>query len=132
MLVKDGIGAVLMQDRRPIAYTSKKLGVKNQSLSTYEKELMALYTAVTKWKHYLLGNEFIIKTDQISLKYLLEQKVNTPMQHKGLSKLLGLNYKMEYKKGVENKVADALSRKEGQIGQKGDIKADVDGKESKK
>lgn len=59
-----------------------------------------------------MGQEFTIKTDQISLKYLLEQRVNTPMQHKGLSKLLGLNYKIEYKRGVENKVANALSRKE--------------------
>lgn len=49
-----GIGAVLMQDRRPVAFMSKKLGVKNQGLSTYEKELMALFTAVSKWKHYLL------------------------------------------------------------------------------
>jgi hypothetical protein len=64
-----------MQCNRPVAFLSKKLGVRNQSLSTYEKELMALFTAVTKWKHYLLGAEFIIKTDQISLKYLLEQKV---------------------------------------------------------
>jgi RNase H-like domain found in reverse transcriptase/Reverse transcriptase (RNA-dependent DNA polymerase)/Retroviral aspartyl protease/Integrase zinc binding domain len=105
-----GLGAVLMQDNRPIAYLSKKLGVRTQGLSTYEKELLALCTAVTKWRHYLLGGEFTIKTDQISLKYLLEQKINTPMQHKGLSKLLGLNYKIEYKKGIENKVADALSR----------------------
>lgn len=107
-----GIGAVLMQCKRPIAFLSKKLGVKNQGLSTYEKELLALYTAVTRWRHYLLGGEFIIKTDQVSLKYLLEQKINTPMQHKGMSKLLGLNYKIEYKKGSENKVADALSRRD--------------------
>jgi hypothetical protein len=63
-----------------------------------------------------LGREFIIKTDQISLKYLLEQNVNTPMQHRGLSKLLGLTYKIEYNKGVKNKVVDALSRREGQFG----------------
>jgi hypothetical protein len=57
-----------------------------------------------------LGAEFIIKIDQISLKYLLEQRINTPMQHRGFSKLMGLNYKIEYKKSVENKVADVLSR----------------------
>jgi predicted GH43/DUF377 family glycosyl hydrolase len=74
-----GIGAVLMQDRKPIAYFSKKLGIKNQSLSTYEKELLALYTSVSKWRHYLLGGTFTIKTDQISLKHILEQRINTPM-----------------------------------------------------
>jgi hypothetical protein len=52
----------------------------------------------------------LLKTDKISLKHLLDQKVHTSLQHKGLSKLLGLHYKIEYKKGVENKVADALSR----------------------
>jgi RNase H-like domain found in reverse transcriptase/Integrase zinc binding domain len=114
---QEGIDAVLMQDRRPITFLSKKLGVKNQALSTYENELLALYIVVIKWRHYLLSREFIIKNDQISLKYLLEQKVNTPMQHRGLSKLLGLTYKIEYKKGVENKVVDALSRREGHIGQ---------------
>lgn len=111
-----GIGAVLMQGRNPISYFSKKLGPKNQHLSTYEKELLALYTAVSKWRHYLLGGSFVIKTDQSSLKFLLEQRLNTPMQHKGLSKLLGLNYTVEYKRGVENKAADALSRREGQNG----------------
>lgn len=60
---QEGIGAVLMQGKRPIAFLSKKLGVRNQSLSTYEKELLALFTAVTKWRHYLLGAEFTIKTD---------------------------------------------------------------------
>lgn len=60
------------------------------------------------------GGRFVIKTDHISLKYLLEQRINTSNQHKGLSKLLGLDYTIEYKKGSENIVADALSRQERQ------------------
>ena len=78
-----------------------------------EREFLALLTAVNKWRHYLLGGKFIIKTDHISLKYLLEQKINTASQHKGLSRLMGLDYAIEYKKGVDNRVADALSRREG-------------------
>ncbi|KAJ1688260.1 hypothetical protein LUZ63_019650 [Rhynchospora breviuscula] len=108
-----GIGAVLTQNKRPIAYISKKLGIKSQSLSTYEKEFLALLTAVSKWRHYISTKSFVIRTDQISLKHLLEQKIHTAMQHKGLSKLLGLDYTIEYKKGCDNKVADALSRREG-------------------
>ncbi|KAJ4784848.1 polyprotein [Rhynchospora pubera] len=108
-----GIGAVLMQGRRPIAYLSKGLSVKNKGLSTYEKEFLALLTAVQKWRHYLMGGPFVIRTDQISLKHLLEQRLNHVMQHKGLCKLMGLDYTIEYKKGVENKVADALSRLPG-------------------
>ncbi|KAJ4745598.1 polyprotein [Rhynchospora pubera] len=108
-----GIGAVLLQDKKPLAYFSKGLCPKNQGLSTYEKELLALVSAVTKWKHYLIGGPFIIRTDHISLKHLLEQRVNTAMQHKSLSKLLGLHYTIEYKKGSHNIVADALSRREG-------------------
>ncbi|KAJ3685492.1 hypothetical protein LUZ61_014656 [Rhynchospora tenuis] len=109
-----GIGAVLMQGRKPIAYFSKSLGIKNQGLSTYEKEFLALLSAVQKWRHYLEGNCFTIRTDQISLKHLLEQRIHSAMQHRGLCKLLGLNYKIEYKKGIENKAADALSRIHGQ------------------
>jgi len=93
-----GIGAVLMQDKQPLAFLSQKLGPKNQGLSTYEKELQALITAVTKWRHYLIGSPFVIKTDQINLKNLLEQRINTAMQHRGLSKLLGLDYTIVYKK----------------------------------
>ncbi|KAJ4815745.1 polyprotein [Rhynchospora pubera] len=106
-----GIGAVLMQDHRPIAFLSKSIGVKAQGLSTYEKEFLALLTAVQKWRHYLVGGKFIIRTDQLSLKHLLEQKLTHAMQHKGLCKLLGLDYVIEYKRGSENRVADALSRR---------------------
>jgi hypothetical protein len=108
----DGIGAVLMQKGRPIAFLSQKLGIKNSRRPTYEKELLAIIMAVTKWRHYLGYHPFIIKTDHESLSYLLNQKVITGLQHKGMCKLLGLNYTIQYKKGKDNLVADALSRME--------------------
>ncbi|XP_071937632.1 uncharacterized protein [Coffea arabica] len=108
-----GIGAVLMQEGHPRAFLSKALSTRNLGLSAYENELLALVKAVTKWKHYLVGYHFIIKTDHQSLKYLLDQKLTTALQHKWLAKLLGLDYEIQYKKGTDNKVADALSRLHG-------------------
>ena len=99
-----------MQGGRPIAYYSQGLKGKNLFLSTYEKELLALVLSVKKWRPYLLGKSFVIKTDQQSLKHLLEQRVGTPMQQKWITKLLGYPFVVEYKKGKENLVADALSR----------------------
>lgn len=69
-------------------------------------------TAIGKWRHYLEGHHFIIKIDNQSLKYLLEQRITPPMQQKWLTKLLGLSYEIQYKKGIDNKVAHALSRRE--------------------
>jgi hypothetical protein len=107
-----GIEAVLMQGKQPIAFLSKALKGKALYMSTYEKELFALVTAVQKWRPYLLGQPFVVRTDQQSLKSLLEQKVGTPFQQKWITKLLGYDFLVEYKKGVDNRVADALSRKE--------------------
>jgi len=101
-----GIGAVLMQQQRPIAYFSQALKGRFLLLSTYEKELIALVSAVKKWRPYLLRHPFTIKTDHQSLKFLLEQKIGTPMQQRWVSKLLGYDFLVEYKK-----VADALSRR---------------------
>jgi len=64
-----GLGAVLMQGGRPLAYLSKSLGTRNQGLSTYKNAVLALLTAVQKWRHYLQGMPFIIKTDHMSFKY---------------------------------------------------------------
>ena len=66
-----GIGAVLMQEGHPISFISRSLGPKWQQLSVYEKELLALVFAVQKCQQYLTGQQFIIKTDQKSLKWLL-------------------------------------------------------------
>ncbi|PKA49683.1 putative mitochondrial protein [Apostasia shenzhenica] len=76
----NGMGAVLLQEGRPLAYYSKGLSEKHRLLATYEKELLAIITAIQKWRHYLLGGHFTIKTDHKSLKYLLEQRLSTPIQ----------------------------------------------------
>jgi hypothetical protein len=89
-----GMGAVLMQAGHPITFISKSFGVKKQALSTYERELLAILLAVTKWRHYLWGKHFIIRIDHLSLKYLLEQKVTCPSQHVWLAKLLGFDYEI--------------------------------------
>ncbi|GAB2285968.1 hypothetical protein Dimus_039739 [Dionaea muscipula] len=106
-----GIGAVLMQNRRPIDYFSKALCAHNQGLLTYEKEFLAVLSAVQKWRHYLMGQPFVIKTNHESLKYPLEQKLSSCAQVKGMSKLLGFEYTIQYKKGSENIATDALSRR---------------------
>ena len=82
-----------MQDHRPIAYHSQALKGSKLSLSTYEKELLALVVVVKKWRPYLLGRPFVIKIDHYSLKYLLEQRVGTPAQQEWISKLLGYAFK---------------------------------------
>ena len=108
---KEGIGAVLSQGGRPIAYFSKGLSPKHQVLSVYEKEMMAILAAVKKWNAYLMGRHFQIKTDHYSLKFLLDQQATTPAQQTWIIKMMGYDYKVVFRKGVTNTVADALSRK---------------------
>jgi hypothetical protein len=106
-----GIGAVLQQDGHPLAFVSKALGPGNLGLSTYEKEYLAILLAVDQWRPYLQHTEFVIYTDQRSLSHLTEQRLHTPWQHKVFTKLLGLHYRIQYKKGTDNTAADALSRR---------------------
>ena len=100
-----------MQNHHPIAYLSTALSKRSQALSTYEKECLAIILAVDKWKPYLQHQPFTIATDQRSLIHLGDQKLSDGLQHKAFIKLLGLNYRLIYKKGLDNRAADALSRK---------------------
>lgn len=109
-----GLGAVLMQKNRPVTFFSKLLGIQARQKSVYEKELMAICLSVLKWKHYLLGRHFIVRTDQHSLKYLLQQREINPEYQKWVRKLLGFDFEVQFKPGVSNRVADALSRKQGE------------------
>lgn len=110
-----GVEVVLLQQGRPIAYISQAIQGVHNHLSTYEKELLAVLMVVDmvvdNWRHYLEPAHFIIKTDHQSLRHLLDQKLSTHLQKKAIRKLLGLSYTIVYKKGVENNIADALSRR---------------------
>jgi hypothetical protein len=105
-----GIGAVLMQEQHPIAYLSKPLGAAHLGLSLYDKEFLALLLAIERWRPYLQRAEFLIRTDHHSLCYLDDQTLQSPLQRKAMSRLMGLRFKISYKKGAENLAADALSR----------------------
>jgi hypothetical protein len=100
-----------MQNEHPLVFLRKALGPKSRGLSTYEKEYMAILLAMQQWCSYLQQREFFIHTDNKSLPQLNEQSLHTVWQHKVFTKLLGLQYKVVYKKGSENRVANALSRR---------------------
>lgn len=100
-----GIGAVLHQ-----ALQGKQL-----LLSTYKKEILALVMAVQKWRPYFLGRHFVVQSDHHNLKYLWSQKISTTAQQKWLYKLMGFDFFIEYKKGGENIVADALSHRDEKL-----------------
>ncbi|KAL0556583.1 hypothetical protein IC582_005097 [Cucumis melo] len=93
-----GVRAVLTQCRRP------------RVRPVYERELIAVVFVVQRWRPYLLGRKFTVKTDQRSLKLLLEQRVIQPQYQKWIAKLLGYSFDVVYQPGLENKAADALSR----------------------
>ncbi|KAL0361327.1 UNVERIFIED_CONTAM: Retrovirus-related Pol polyprotein from transposon.6 [Sesamum radiatum] len=88
------VGAVLSHNGHPLAFFIKKLGVRMAAASTYARELYAITESVKKWRHYLLGRLFRIFTDHQSIKDLISQSVQTPDQHKWLSKLLGFTYEI--------------------------------------
>ncbi|XP_043812189.1 uncharacterized protein LOC122723569, partial [Manihot esculenta] len=106
-----GIGAVLMQEKKPIAYFSEKLNGAHLNYSTYEKELYALVRALDVWQHYLLPKEFVIHTDHESLKHLKGQGKLNKRHGKWVEFIEQFPYVIKYKHGKDNVVADALSRR---------------------
>ena len=111
----NGIGVVLMQEGHPIAFTSHSIKGKNLNKPICEKEMLAILDALKQWCPYLIGRHFKVKTDHDSLKYFLEQRLYSEEQQKWMTKMLGYDFEIIYKKGKQNVVANALSRKDEDV-----------------
>ena len=70
----EGIGVVLMQNHHPIAFERRKLKEYEHLYSIYDKEMLAIMHALAKFRQYLVGNKFKVKTDHNNLRFFLEQK----------------------------------------------------------
>ena len=107
----EGIGVVLMQGGHPIAFESWKLLLHERLYSIYDKEILAIMHALAKYRQYLVGSRFRVRSDHNSLRYFLEQKQLQERQQKWISKIQAYDFDIEYVKGRNNVVADALSRR---------------------
>ena len=109
------IGAVLQQQERPVAYYSKKLDSAQRNYSVYDKELLAVISALKHWKHFLYGREFVVKTDHQALKWLqtMPSANWSDRQARWSQVFQQFGGMIEYLPGKHNPVADALSRKSG-------------------
>ena len=106
-----GLGCVLMQDGKVVAYASRQLKSHEQNYPTHDLELAAVVFALKIWRHYLYGEKCRIFTDHKSLKYLLTQKDLNLRQRRWLELLKDYDCIIDYHPGKANVVADALSRK---------------------
>ncbi|GKA91219.1 putative reverse transcriptase domain-containing protein [Tanacetum coccineum] len=107
-----GLGAVLMQREKVIAYVSRQLKVHEKNYTTHDLELGAVVFALKMWRHYLYGTKCGVFTDHKSLQHILDQKELNMRQRRWLELLSDYDYDIRYHPGKANTVADALSRKE--------------------
>ncbi|KAL0378531.1 UNVERIFIED_CONTAM: Retrovirus-related Pol polyprotein from transposon.6 [Sesamum radiatum] len=108
---KQGLGCVLMQNGKVIAYASRQLRPHELNYPTHDLELAAIVHALKIWRHYLYGEKFQIFTDHKSLKYILTQKELNLRQRRWIELLKDYDCTIDYHPGKANVVADALSRK---------------------
>ncbi|KAL2226403.1 UNVERIFIED_CONTAM: Transposon Ty3-I Gag-Pol polyprotein, partial [Sesamum indicum] len=107
---RQGLGFVLMQHGRVIAYASRQLRPHEMNYPTHDLELAAIVHALKIWRHYLYGETFQIFTDHKSLKYIPTQKELNLRQIRWMELLKDYNCTIDYHPGKANIVADALSR----------------------
>jgi hypothetical protein len=110
-----GFGAVLHQEGRPVAFFSRPFAARHLKTAAYERELIGLVQAVRHWRPYLWGRAFVVRTDHYALKFMLDQRLSTIPQNQWVSKLFGYDFSVEYRPGKGNVVADALSRRDGDV-----------------
>ena len=108
---KEGLGCVLMQSGRVVAYASQQLKNHKKNYPTHDIELAAIVFALNIWFHYLYGEEFEVYLDHKSLKYIFTQQDLNIRQCRWMELLEDYDFTLHYHPGKSNVVADALSRK---------------------
>ncbi|KAA0041507.1 putative polyprotein [Cucumis melo var. makuwa] len=108
---KKGLGCVMMQQGKVVAYASRQLKSHEQNYPTHALELTAVVFALKIWRHYLYGEKIQIFTDHKSLKYFFTQKELNMRQRRTLELVKDYDCEILYHPGKANVVADALSRK---------------------
>ncbi|KAL0533979.1 hypothetical protein IC582_028255 [Cucumis melo] len=108
---KKGLGCVLMQQGKVVAYASRQLKSHEQNYPTHDLELAVVVFALKIWRHYLYGEKIQIFTDHKSLKYFFTQKELNMRQRRWLELVKDYDCEILYHPGKANVVADALSRK---------------------
>ena len=107
-----GLGCVLMQRGKVIAYASRQLKTHEVNYTTHDLELGAVVFALKIWRHYLYGTKCTVFTDHKSLQHILNQKELNMRQRRWVELLNDYECEIRYHPGKANVVADALSRKE--------------------
>nr|AAR89003.1 putative polyprotein [Oryza sativa Japonica Group]ABF96826.1 retrotransposon protein, putative, Ty3-gypsy subclass [Oryza sativa Japonica Group] len=108
---RHGLGCVLMQEGRVVAYASRHLSPHEGNYPTHDLELAAVVHALKIWRHYLIGNRCEVYTDHKSLKYIFTQPDLNLRQRRWLELIKDYDMSIHYHPGKVNVVADALSRK---------------------
>ncbi|GJR00987.1 putative reverse transcriptase domain-containing protein [Tanacetum coccineum] len=107
-----GMGAMLMQREKVIAYASRQFKPNEENYTTHDLELGAVVFALKIWRHYLYGTKCTVFTDHKSLQHILNKKELNMRQRRWLELLADYDCEIRYHPGKANVVADALSRKE--------------------
>ena len=109
---KKGLGAVLIQDDKPVIYASRALTETKQSYSNIERELLSVVFALERFHHYVYGYTATVQTDHKPLVSVWKKSIvcNSPHLQRLLPRLSQYDVNIEYLKGKDNVVADALSR----------------------
>ena len=106
-----GLGCVLMQEGRVVAYASRQLRKHELNYPTHDLELAAVVHALKIWRHYLIGHKSDIYTDHKSLKYIFTQSDLNMRQRRWLELIKDYDLEVHYHPGKANVIVDALSRK---------------------